>query len=71
MHFRLGNKQTLKVIEDLGLLSDEPIAKGGSPLDTVRKINMNKFKERKKKLFSALETSYKEEGHFPKKNIFI
>merc|ERR1712071_405 len=32
---RLGNKQTLKVIEDLGLLSDEPIAKGGSPLDTV------------------------------------
>ena len=32
---RLGDKKTLKTIEELGFLSDEPIVKCGSPLDTV------------------------------------
>lgn len=32
---RLESEKTLKCIEDLGLLSDEPIAKCGTPLDTV------------------------------------
>jgi len=32
---RLGDKKTLKTIEELGFLSDEPIVKCGSPLDTM------------------------------------
>jgi len=32
---RLGDKKTLKTLEDLGFLSDEPIAKMGSPLDSM------------------------------------
>lgn len=38
---RLGSAKTLKAIEDLGLMSDEPIIKAGSPLDTVSE---NKYK---------------------------
>ena len=35
-HFsRLGDPKTLKTLEDLGFLSDEPIVKMGSPLDSV------------------------------------
>ena len=34
MH-RLGSEKTLKAIEDMGLMSNEPINKAGSPLDTV------------------------------------
>ena len=33
--FRLESAKMLKVIEDLGLMSDSPIMKAGSPLDTV------------------------------------
>ena len=33
--YRLGDPKTLKTLEDLGFLSDEPIAKMGSPLDSV------------------------------------
>ena len=33
--FRLGDEKTLKGLEDLGLLSDTPVPKCGSPLDTV------------------------------------
>ena len=33
--FRLESEKMLKVIEDLGLISDVPIMKAGSPLDTV------------------------------------
>lgn len=32
---RLGSEKTLKAIEDLGFLSDEPLAKKGSPIDTI------------------------------------
>jgi len=32
---RLGDKKTLRTIEELGFLSDEPIVKCGSPLDTM------------------------------------
>jgi len=32
---RLGSEKTLKTIENLGFLSDEPIAKKGSPIDTM------------------------------------
>merc|ERR1712203_1052476 len=32
---RLGDPKTLKTLEDLGFLSDEPIAKMGSPLDSM------------------------------------
>eukprot|EP00092_Neocalanus_flemingeri_P105256 GFUD01134873.1.p1 GENE.GFUD01134873.1~~GFUD01134873.1.p1 ORF type:complete len:162 (+),score=34.08 GFUD01134873.1:262-747(+) len=32
---RLGCEKTLKTIEDLGFLSDEPLAKKGSPIDTM------------------------------------
>jgi hypothetical protein len=35
---RLGDKKTLKTLEDLGFLSDEPIAKRGSPIDTMRSV---------------------------------
>ncbi len=33
--FRLGNEKTLKGLEELGLLSDQPVPKCGSPLDAV------------------------------------
>lgn len=32
---RLESEKTVKVIEDLGMMSDEPIIKAGSPIDTV------------------------------------
>merc|ERR1719443_1211167 len=32
---RLGSEKTLKTIENLGFLSEEPIAKKGSPIDTM------------------------------------
>merc|ERR1712083_397884 len=32
---RLGDPKTLKTLEDLGFLSDEPIVKMGSPLDSM------------------------------------
>lgn len=45
---RLGSAKTLKAIEDLGLMSDEPIIKAGSPLDTVSahlagRLNYDKY----------------------------
>ena len=32
---RLESEKIIKTIEDLGLLSDQPIKKKGSPIDTV------------------------------------
>ena len=33
---RLESEKIVKTIEDLGLLSEEPISKKGTPIDTVR-----------------------------------
>ena len=40
---RLGDQKTLKTLEDLGFLSDEPIAKMGSPLDSVGKSSPDSY----------------------------